>query len=531
MILITSAAFVDPELVSDIGLLPPSFLPVGNRRLYELQADLLNKWFNNQSIFLSLPDSFSIDQQDAKVLTKLGIKLIRVDEKLSLGASIAYIWEELEIKDESLTILHGDTLFRDCPAPELDSLTVHENRGYYLRADIKVDRLNYFRITQNKWIDNESDVASGCFRFSEPTSFIGNLIDCGYDFMRAVDKYFLSHEMAISNTGEWLDFGHLNSFYQSRTYLTTEREFNSINISNGQVLKLSKALPEKTKCEGAWFSELPLSLRIYTPHFLGFEVNGYRLEYLHLMPLSDLLVYGRMSDRSWAAIFKKLREMLDAFKTFHQVDNTGAAIKQAQDLYDSKTINRIKEYCEKTSTETVKYSVATEGGSIKMTMLQIAEKTLNYIPKVKKSDIGIIHGDLCFSNILFDSRAVSIKCIDPRGHLDGFKPTIFGDIRYDLAKLYHSVIGSYDFVISGRLDTSLDGDERALKFGASRLIRDQFDKIILEPSGYTTSEIHAICTLLFLSMLPLHSDSPCRQRQFIEIALSLASDLFSGCRQ
>ena len=531
MIIITSAAYVDPELVSDIGLLPPAFLPVGNRRLYELQVELLREWFHDQDIFLSLPKCFSFEPQDAKALGDLNIKLIRVDGDLSLGASIEQVWEEIGIQDEPLTILHGDTLFRNCPAPELDSLTVHENRGFYLRADLETGReLNQARVGQNKWIDSDNEVASGCFRFSEPKHFISNLNACGHDFMVAVDEYFLCHDMATLRMGEWLDFGHLNSYYQSRTRLTTERAFNSLKIVQGQVLKVSQSMADKTKCEAFWFDKLPPRLRMFTPQFLGPEVNGYRLEYLHLMPLSDLLVYGRLSDRSWSYIFKKIREMLDAFKK-HDYDNFSVtSVKQAQNLYAEKTFARIHQYYVDTSSENKTYSVMTANGLEKMTLLQVAKETLRYIPDVAQSDIGIIHGDLCFSNILFDTRAVSIKCIDPRGYLDGYEPTLFGDVRYDLAKLYHSVIGSYDFAVSGRLAPFLDDDPSFLNSGTPLPIRERFEELVLEPSGYTTTEIHAICTLLFLSMLPLHFDSPARQRQFIGIALSLAGELFSGLR-
>lgn len=41
--LITSGAFVNQELVAEFGLLPPSFLPLGVGRLYDMQIDSLRK--------------------------------------------------------------------------------------------------------------------------------------------------------------------------------------------------------------------------------------------------------------------------------------------------------------------------------------------------------------------------------------------------------------------------------------------------------------------------------------------------------
>ena len=40
----------------------------------------------------------------------------------------------------------------------------------------------------------------------------------------------------------------------------------------------------------------------------------------------------------------------------------------------------------------------------------------------------------------------TLKILDPRGNfgIDG----VYGDIRYDIAKLMHSIIGRYDFIIN-----------------------------------------------------------------------------------
>lgn len=61
------------------------------------------------------------------------------------------------------------------------------------------------------------------------------------------------------------------------------------------------------------------------------------------------------------------------------------------------------------------------------------------------TQFNIIHGDLCFANIMVDNTFSFIKVIDPRGKFGDFD--IYGDYRYELAKLFHSVDGKYDFII------------------------------------------------------------------------------------
>ena len=60
--------------------------------------------------------------------------------------------------------------------------------------------------------------------------------------------------------------------------------------------------------------------------------------------------------------------------------------------------------------------------------------------------VSIVHGDLAFSNILYSPRNTIFKFIDPRGNF--VIDTIYGDYRYDLAKLRHCYHGRYDEIIN-----------------------------------------------------------------------------------
>ena len=82
---------------------------------------------------------------------------------------------------------------------------------------------------------------------------------------------------------------------------------------------------------------------------------------------------------------------------------------------------------------------------------------------------NIIHGDLCFANIMVDSNFSFIKVIDPRGKFGTYD--IYGDFRYELAKLFHSVDGKYDFIIKRNI-TILTGDSGSGKTVLIDLIRD-----------------------------------------------------------
>ena len=204
-------------------------------------------------------------------------------------------------------------------------------------------------------------------------------------------------------------------------------------------------------------------------------------------------------------------------------------LEQLDQLYLPKTLERLSEYDHQQNAE-LDETYFTLQKNQKITLTEIAIESAKFISPSNAEDISISHGDLCFSNMLFDSRVEAIKCIDPRGINASGELSLYGDRRYDLAKLYHSVVGLYDFIIAGRFALQHDNDNKhKLKFshnqGLHQEVVESFRKSVLKNSGYSEKEILAITVHLFLSMLPLHSDRPDRQKAFISNALRLFEQL------
>ena len=133
----------------------------------------------------------------------------------------------------------------------------------------------------------------------------------------------------------------------------------------------------------------------------------------------------------------------------------------------------------------------------------------------------------CFSNILFDSSNYCFRLIDPRGRLDK-EAVIYGDPRYDIAKLRHSVVGLYDFIVQDlfKLDTISYNEFSYKIFSQNNYfnLEKVFDKYV-EQYNYNNFEIKFIEGLLFLSMIPLHDDNITRQKMFYIRALEIFNSL------
>jgi hypothetical protein len=142
-----------------------------------------------------------------------------------------------------------------------------------------------------------------------------------------------------------------------------------------------------------------------------------------------------------------------------------------------------------------------------------------------------MHGDLCFSNIIFDSRAKAIKLIDPRGITSTGEFSIYGDITYDLAKFYDSIVGFYDFIISGCFSLNIENQNVDFDIFVPKdfLRLEGYTERICLLDGYTKEMIMPQVILLFFSMLHLHSDNPKRQSALLANALRLYVD-FRGMK-
>ncbi len=132
------------------------------------------------------------------------------------------------------------------------------------------------------------------------------------------------------------------------------------------------------------------------------------------------------------------------------------------------------------------------------------------------------HGDLCFSNMIFSDIENKITFIDPRGGKD---KEVFRTPYYDLAKISHSLLGGYDYIINNITMIEYDRDMKAyLNFnGAFDRDNEKLFKSFVESLGYDLNLIRAVEASLFISMLSLHIDDT---RKVYMLALR-ASELLS----
>ena len=496
MLLIASGQYVVSELYAEFGGIPPAFLPLGNQRLYVHQVRELQHLYPR--ICLTLPSDFEPDAADAYALGELEVGVCKTPSTLSLGAAMHEALQRIDASGP-IDILFGDTLVYADEVAGSDWIAVGDSSEFY--------HWHY----ESNGNGNGGAAWAGMFSFSDAVA-LRRMLHESDDFIPAVIRYANEHrQLERRHLKRWLDFGHVHTYFHSRRAVTTQRHFNCLSVADG-ILTKSSDDREKMLAEARWFETAPPAIKAYLPNYIGSEPQpnaSYSLEYLPLAALNELYVFGRLPVKVWKKIFAACDRYLGAARSVPVIESLAPDFGRR--MYLDKTLTRLRQFAQQTGIDTAQ-SWRFNGREVP-SLRQMAEEAAAAVA-ARPPVPSFIHGDFCFSNILFDFRSDRIKLIDPRGmDVDG-NLTSFGDFRYDIGKLAHSVIGLYDAIVASCFRLSIDGQAVSFEVQQDRsgVIREAFLGTLF--AGRTPEQwtCYPVMVLLFLSMLPLHVDHPRRQQ-------------------
>jgi hypothetical protein len=502
-----SGSYVQSELNAEFGHIPPSFLPLGNKRLFQHQIKLAP---DGCQIYLSIPENFYINNIDLGWLDNNGVTLLKTPHELSLGEGLIAC---LNLIDEPLSsplhLLFGDTLFSRLPKGN-DVLAVSEVKSNYQWSSVTSNGVD--------WLEDSSsgsNVVCGYFKFSEPRKLIRNVTQEKWDYIKGLNRYKKETGLTQVSVKDWYDFGHVNTYYHSKAAFTTQRSFNNLTI-NPKYIEKSSVKNKKIEAESNWFNSLPGLLKSYTPQYLGNTKSdegkfSYRLEYLHNTALNELYVFSEMPNIMWRNILEHCLDFIHDCDS--EVSPKGGGTQSISQLFGRKTLDRLEEFMSgKCFLLSDRWNYNDE---LHITIEDILADSEKYLPTDKELST-LMHGDFCFSNILYDFRANRIKTIDPRGITPSGDISIYGDTHYDIAKLSHSILGMYDWILAGYHQTQLDWNNKDIHFSVlgevkHRDTQNMFIEMVSQKCKLSVVTLYAMQIQLFLSMLPLHADDSYRQ--------------------
>lgn len=520
--LILTAAKADVTICEVFGNLPSGLVPVnGKPIIFFILQQFLD--CNIKDVYIG------VDYKSEKLKTivdlyfgnKLNLHYVFTDQNLAPGNSLLTLLKSVSSKKVIINL--GDTYIKGLKLSELDNEVLVSqdflDEGRWATVNITengdIDSFN----NKKKVIDKNISVLSGVYCLNEPLRF--HLFNEQPDNLQIVDllKYYHDevHTLTIKKTDSWLDFGHIDKYYISKKRLIQSRGFNYLEYDDllGIVTKRSRNV-EKFKAEIEWQVELPKCLKVLSPQILDYSLGDspfISMEFYSYPTLSEIWLYSELNENIYFSIINKLFKILELFRDNQRT----VTVNDYQDIYESKTLNRISEIKNR------KICKLLELDSIHINGRKIDNWNIikeNVFQKIKslynKDDNCLIHGDFCLSNILYDLRSGLVRLIDPRGCWGG---SADGDIKYDVAKLRHSINSDYDYIVNDLFSVDVDDRSIAYKtYNSSKInVKSFFDEQISK--YYNLDEIKLIEGLLFLSMIPLHSDYS--QRQLVMYAKSL----------
>jgi hypothetical protein len=332
----------------------------------------------------------------------------------------------------------------------------------------------------------------------------------------------------VERAGQWLDCGNPDRQAASQRTLLQERAFNELSVDEtlGTITKRSTR-PEKFVDEINYIRLLPTDLSVLFPRLIDYSTawdDPYvTMEFYGYPTLSELFVFENVDPSVWHRVFQHLDAIVRGRLMSHRRPIDPADVMQ---MFLGKVLSRADELSgppELVELMGLDGDIDINGRTLPGLLAVRAPVADRVEQLAKRVEGSVIHGDLCFSNILYDLRAGIAKLLDPRGSFG--KAGIYGDPRYDIAKLHHSVHGDYDFITADLFDVSVDGRRTELRVHRRPYhdeIGARFDEVFF--SSFDRSEITLISGLIFLGLPALHYDAPRRQIAFYLRGLELIDD-------
>lgn len=538
IILLPSSRYVDKELQLEVGQIPPLLIPVSDRPLLDFIVDKYKNAPGDSQFVLVVNEGKELiydylsrvrkTQFRESHISEEDVQIVEVPQEDDLGRTILNALRQIPLDIfQNLIVNFGDTLieadfkfeadivFYDSLRESFRWTTFHQHHGKIVDV---TDKFLYENIALNS-------VFTGLFFIHHPSLFLSCLENAQANekiglFYSALCLYLSKVDYHLARVNEWYDFGHIDNYYRAKKKFINQRYFNRVEIDEHRaIVKKKSENIEKFAGEIEWYLKLPSSLKCYIPQVFDYSLDPadcfITMEYYGYPTLSDLYLFGAHSLSIWDHAFDSLFHLIHEMRTYQLHESPEKLFASLRQIYLQKTITRL---------ETVKnhphlgkfFHQELTINSKKYPSLdyycQKIPQLFDYLLATFLPFFSIIHGDLCISNILYDPKSRILKLVDPRGKFGEF--ILYGDYRYELAKLSHSFNGHYESIIHDSF--SLHIDERSIDYQLfvtdnQKTISQLFNRRMLQVFPEEQETIALIESLLFLSMPPLHNDHFDRQ--------------------
>lgn len=526
-LLVLASGPVSPNLAQKLGPILASNIPFSNSLSLILLLQEACKKYSN--IYVSL-DHTKLEIGKLLVDKFENVEIFYCDSKNSFSEIIYKFINRKKVLTGKIDILFGDTLktsLFDLDF-EKDLMFVAHTKDSANWDKAKRNNNQVLEIIQKSEECDSSNAITGGFRildiqvFNQLLSINMNkpqqsqklMINTFYETLKDYDK-LPGHEIQIIEDKVWVDLGHLDTYFSERRKVIFSgfRSFNSgaFDFKYDQVVK--KGTVDKIINEVYWFTQVPVSIHKYIPNFTeGQTPDTYATQYIEHLPMSDSWISENNETLYWEYFIVALEEFLVTCGKYKNDEPTKSQEILKYSMFVTKLETRFLSLLDHLG-DRLDVSAELKINEIQMPSIEkIFQVILSIGEEASKVEgWNLIHGDLCFSNILFNREAHDIKLIDPRGSFG--KKSIFGDPIYELLKISQCALGDYDYLAADLYSLKILGNEIEMRVpnpGSHKEIKSLFKAYLDKKSvqhGFTYDKLRILEAGLFLSAAPLHTES------------------------
>lgn len=303
----------------------------------------------------------------------------------------------------------------------------------------------------------------------------------------------------------------LENISMEKTQFNT-REYNVIEtIPFGLIKKSSSS--DRLSDEVFYYDSIPKDVLYLFPR----KVDSYFVEkkynlVLEYYPYKNLGEYMICSDPfDWKQVFSNLKDVIEIMTKYEKESKNTSLY--AKSMYIDKTYNEYNNF-KKSYHDSELFSCSTLviNGETYDNFEVIWERVKSIIEsRLLQYKQTMIHGDMCFSNILYHPK-IGSRFIDMRGSFG--ERGVYGDIMYDYAKLLHSVEGGYEFIINDQFTVAkFTNGVYHYWMNNNKNKEECFMAYMNAFAGQDINLIRLIEGLIFVGMCARHYDS--KERQLI----------------
>lgn len=291
------------------------------------------------------------------------------------------------------------------------------------------------------------------------------------------------------------------------------RNFNYVTV-NGNKLTKRSSYTKKFNDEIHWMTNLPKELIEYIPKIYEYFISDSKnnesfitMEYIKEKSFDQIYLNNKISEKDVVSFFSKIKMFLLTTSKYKSNYSSDKIEKMQYNIYFQKTIDRWNEIKDSKPFNLFYENPFFINGIQYKPIKNYLQKLDIVLDELRIIDgqrsFCIIHGDLCFNNIIFHDNKMYL--VDPRGSF-GISG-IYGDQLYELAKILHSISG-YDAIINNQYEININKNNLKYKIYDSEnknLFLKSFKDMFYDQSIF--KKVCFIESLLFLSMIPLHNEN------------------------